>query len=356
MLIQSQKSLDEAIAAVKDSQFIAIDTEFLRTKTYYPLLCLIQISNGKVHFIIDMLADLDFARLTELLLNEKLVKVIHSARQDLEVLFNKFGVLPKNIFDTQVGMQFLGFQDPPSYESMINHYLSQKIDKKLQFSNWQKRPLEEAQLTYALYDVIHLSRVYPLIYNDIKALDRLDWLKEECWKMEKQDSFIPNLEMLLNRCANFLDKEIEFLHCLRLLAAREKIAEAADKERSRVISNELLIQIAKGKTPLEKAAHIGVDIDLVENKKILEAERLIVANVIANKRIRTPKRNANYELLKAKLIEVANKERISSTLIANSEDILKLANGSNKTKLNSGWRYEFIGKKLIDLIQTEAGK
>lgn len=348
--VTTQKVLDEKMALIKNAAFVAIDTEFMREKTYFPKLCLIQISDGKTHFIIDALCGgLDLSVVKKLLLNKKITKVIHSSRQDMEVLFNTFGKLPQNIFDSQIAMQFLGFKDSPSYDTIIQHYLHIKVDKKFQYSDWQKRPLQLEQLEYALSDVIYLAQVYPLIYADLEKLNRLSWLHEECAKIEKFKSFIADDLDLLLKVANFLNTEEELLKALRLIRAREEIAIKRDLGRGRVMRDEVLIKFAKGY--LNES-----DFKIANNTQTKKAfaqydaqkdEEAIVKAAMKKKVLRPKNKDDNFQKLRAHILKISEDQSISASLIANTEDIRAYLSGSKKARLCNGWRRELLNLEAV---------
>ena len=157
---------------INDS-FITIDTEFIRNKSFFPKLCLIQIANKEEAVVIDTLIAKNLKPIQKILSNPSIIKVLHSSRQDLEIFYNTFKKLPKNIFDTQIGYSFLGLDDQISYEKLVLKYCNKKIDKKYQYYDWSIRPLNSNQINYALYDVSYLKTVYTKMIQELKK--KKDW-------------------------------------------------------------------------------------------------------------------------------------------------------------------------------------
>ena len=183
-IIDTTQDLEAFCLAAANYPYVTIDTEFMREKTYYAKLCLIQIAypeKGKDSFaLIDPLSEkLSLKPFFDLLANEGVLKVLHSGRQDLEIFFNKTGVLPKPIFDTQIAAMVCGFGDQVAYETLVNQIAEKKIDKSSRFTDWSKRPLSDKQINYALTDVTYLRTIYDKLKDEINNSNRLSWVKEE---------------------------------------------------------------------------------------------------------------------------------------------------------------------------------
>ena len=159
--------------------YITIDTEFIRNKSFFPKLCLIQLATNNQAIIIDTLSSINLEPIKNILINPKILKVFHSSRQDLEIIFNTFKILPKNIFDTQIAFSFLSLDDQVSYEKLVLKYCKKSIDKKYQYYDWSLRPLNSNQIAYALSDVSYLTKIYQSIILELKKKKMLDWVFEE---------------------------------------------------------------------------------------------------------------------------------------------------------------------------------
>ena len=179
-LIITQGELEAAIAKFETAEFVTVDTEFIRETTYWPELCLIQIAMPEASALIDPLSpDIDLAPFFRLMANEKIVKVFHAARQDIEIIFNRGGLIPPPVFDTQVAAMVCGFGDSISFSNLARRLAGVDIDKTSQFTDWSRRPLSPKQLHYALGDVIHLRPIYEKLSAELDRTGRASWLDEE---------------------------------------------------------------------------------------------------------------------------------------------------------------------------------
>ena len=177
--ITTNEALAEFCDQLSGSEFITVDTEFMRETTYWPRLCLIQAATPTVAGIIDPMAEgLDLTPFLDLLRDPKIIKVFHAARQDVEI-FNKLGAMPRPLFDTQVAGMAAGFGDQVAYDSLVRQMLKKDVDKGSRFTDWARRPLSDSQLTYALGDVTHLAALYPRLRDRLAREGRLDWVSQE---------------------------------------------------------------------------------------------------------------------------------------------------------------------------------
>ncbi len=361
MLIQDSQELAKLCNQVSKAKYLALDTEFMRTDTYFPKLSLIQISNGDLTFAVDMLEDLDVTPLDIILQNPDIVKVIHSARQDMEVLYNKFGHLPKNVFDTQIACQFLGFHNPPGYETIIDHFLNIKVNKKLQFSNWLKRPLSNSSLLYALNDVKHLFEAYQHICDELKALKRYEWVVEECRFLENNTNFIHTSTELLHKFQTYFYTEEQFAKCLVLLRWREQIAIARDMIRRRVLSDEAIVLFVKRhvfphyiKKYLSQDEIAGLKSKVDSFAPSAEDQKLI-AEVLKHKSLRSLPKGEMFRMLQELLASISNKKNIAASIIASSDEIARLASYNDENiRCFSGWRFEIFGREALELRDSKS--
>lgn len=355
MLIKDSKELASICKQIAKAEYIALDTEFMRTDTYFPALSLIQISDGSVTCAVDMLADLDFSPLDKILQNPKIVKVIHSARQDMEVLYNKFGDLPKNVFDTQIACQFLGFQNPPGYEAIINHFLQIKINKKLQFSDWLERPLSQSKLSYALNDVAHLFAAYTNIRDELKVLRRYEWVVEECSYLQRNTDFLNSIAELLYKFQNHFHREEQFAKCLALLRWREQIAIARNMIRRRVLTDEAIVLLVKKHVfPRYVKKYLSED-EFIELKSKVDSfvptvlDQKLIAEALKQKAYRSLPKGDIFRMLQELLSVISIRENIAASIIASSDEIAKLAcHKDENIRCLSGWRFEVFGREAIE--------
>ena len=187
--ITDQNTLNNFYQKCTKEKFLAIDTEFIRDSTYYPSLCLIQIAGIDFAGAIDPLAKLDMSPIWKLLLNKNILKIFHAGRQDIEIFFELIGEIPSPIYDTQIAAMFCGHGDQIGYEGLVNSFLGLSVNKEHQFTNWLQRPLSNDQINYAISDVTHLIKIFPLINNVIKDNNREDWVRNELEHLSKKELY-----------------------------------------------------------------------------------------------------------------------------------------------------------------------
>jgi ribonuclease D len=229
------------------NDFVAVDTEFMRETTYWPKLCLIQAAGSGVEAVIDPLAPgLDLKPFLALLADEKVLKVFHAARQDLEI-FQKLadGVLPHPVFDTQIAAMAAGYGDTVAYDALVQQVLKRRLDKSSRFTDWSRRPLSESQLAYALADVTHLRDLYPRLKQNLEQRDRLSWLDEEHAALLDPEIYDTTPEKAWRRL-KLRKTTADYVLALQLAAAwRERQAQLRDVPRGRIVKDEALYEIAE---------------------------------------------------------------------------------------------------------------
>src|ERR1700732_483534 len=209
--------------------FVTIDTEFLRETTYYPLLCIAQMASPEEAVVIDALAPgIDLAPFYSLLADEKVMKVFHAARQDIEIVWHGAKLIPHPIFDTQVAAMVLGYGDSISYDQLVQRITGDTLDKSHRFTDWTRRPLSEAQLTYAISDVTHLRDVYQALLEDLKRRDRADWVEDEMRVLTSPDTYRMEPERAWQRLKTRVRKPKELAVLIEVAAWREHEARSRD--------------------------------------------------------------------------------------------------------------------------------
>ena len=192
-MITNTKDLKKFCQRVKSSEYITVDTEFMREKTYWPILCLVQIAGSNDADCIDALSkDINLEPLYELMADDGVLKVFHAARQDLEIFFHQAGQVPHPVFDTQIAAMVCGFGDSVGYESLISELVKVQVDKGSRFTDWTLRPLSDRQINYALSDVTHLRIAYEKLNEKLKLNNRKNWLIEEMSVLESTDTYNGN--------------------------------------------------------------------------------------------------------------------------------------------------------------------
>lgn len=339
---------------------MAFDTEFMRDKTYYPKLSLVQIATKDSAFAVDMLCGLNYSPLKQLLSAPHLLKIIHSARQDLELLYNFFGIIPQNLLDTQTAALFLGYKDSPSFELLAADFLNTKVSKALQFSDWLIRPLSDEQLQYAITDANLLYELFFKIEEQLNKSDRFAWALEESNLIKCGSKFITSIESILNKFTSAITKESDLLKCYDLLSWREEKAKALDVPRNYIIKEEVIIQLCQKKpVTLEELSKYKIHPNLDEKNlyeilKIMQDQTQddskfeIIRNILTNKKFIFLNKNNLFFMLKI-LVEVISKDLgIHEQLLATTTDILLFAH-DKESRVTRGWRKTAIGNAMQNL-------
>jgi ribonuclease D len=361
-LITNTQELAEFCARQETADFITVDTEFLREKTYWPQLCLVQIAGPDEAAVIDSLAPgIDLAPLFQLMANPAVLKVFHAARQDVEIFVNLTGSVPTPLFDTQIAAMVCGFGDSVSYETLATKLAKAAIDKSSRFTDWTHRPLTERQLEYALADVTHLRPVYKALQNQIDSSGRAEWLSDETatlvdpatYRVEPEDAW----KRLKTRGGNK-----RFLAILREISAwRERAAQQRDLPRSRLLRDEALLEIAAhAPRNVDDLARIrGLGRSVAEGKlggEMLAAiERALTlpdADIPAppSRQELPPGLGPLVDLLRVLLKLRCEENDVAQKLVANAADLeLIAADDRADTPALQGWRHEIFGRDALAL-------
>lgn len=245
MMITTTKQLTKVCTRFAKYPFVTVDTEFIREKTYYPQVCLIQLACPNEAVCVDPLSKkLDLTPLFELFQNKKVIKVFHACRQDIEIFYHLSHQIPVPVFDTQVGAMVCGYGDNVSYQQLVNDFVGVSLDKTMRVTDWSKRPLSDEQVQYALHDVTELRTVYTKMMEQICAQNRLDWLTEEMAELVNPKIYEPNPDELWKKVKVPFKKPLN-LHVFALLYAwREKVAQQKDRPKKYIMKDEALIELA----------------------------------------------------------------------------------------------------------------
>ncbi|MBE7213409.1 MAG: ribonuclease D, partial [Gluconacetobacter diazotrophicus] len=238
IMITDTEALAAVVGRLRQEPFVTIDTEFVRERTYFPELCVVQLAGAHEVAVVDTLAEgLDLQALAPLLDDPAVVKVFHAARQDLEIFLHRFGRLPVSVFDTQVAAMVAGFGDQVGYDSLVASVTGGQIDKAHRFSDWARRPLSASQVTYAAADVTHLRGVYERLVERLRREGRLDWVGEEMAELADPATFRPNPDTLWERLRPRTNNR-RMLGALRAIVAwREREAQRMDLPRQRLVKD-----------------------------------------------------------------------------------------------------------------------
>jgi ribonuclease D len=362
-IITDTNGLANFCERLANSNYITVDTEFIREKTYWPQLCLIQLADQNEAFAVDALAkDIDLTPLLELMANKQVLKVFHAARQDLEIFYLLAGKLPQPLFDTQVAAMVCGFGESVGYETLVNRLVGEAIDKSSRYTDWSARPLTEKQLNYAISDVTYLRTVYELLETQLTESGRQEWVLEEMAKLTNETIYeAPPREAWLR--IKTRNPKPRFLAILREVAAwRETEAKSKDIPRNRILRDEALIEIAHHApgSVNELARTRGLSQRLAEGtagQNILEAVETgkNIPDIDCPKLQRPPNLPRGIgpvsELLKVLLKMKCEEQDVAQPLIATGGDIEKISAYGEKADVAAlkGWRRPLFGQDAINL-------
>ena len=365
-IVNTTPDLKALIIELTGAPYLALDTEFMRDQTYWPKLCLIQVASSGVEAIIDPLADdIELAPFYELLKSPAVVKVLHAARQDIEIFHHQGGMIPDPLFDSQIAAMVCGFGDAASYETLCRKIAHVEIDKSSRFTDWSRRPLSQKQLDYAVGDVTHLRTIYEFLKRRLDETGRADWVQEEIAALQDPALYALHPEIAWKRLKPRTANK-RFLAMLATLAAwREREAQERDIPRGRVLKDEALSEIAahppESTEALERIravpkgfAHSRFGRGLME--AIAEGKHAKPPEPIEHDR---PRRRhepspAAIDLLKTLLRLRAEAAGVAPRLIANADDIERLAAHEDEgVPALRGWRAQVFGNDAIALRKGE---
>lgn len=368
-IITTQDRLNAVCAEFGTKDTIFADTEFLRDRTYYSRLCLIQLGDrdGNAVAIDTLETGLDLTPVWDLMKNPKILKVFHAARQDMEIFYQKMGALPDPIFDTQVAAMVCGYGDSVGFETLVADITGQRPDKSHQFTDWARRPLDDKQLEYALNDVRFLAKIYDRMLSKLEKQNRTHWVIEEMGVLENPSTYVVKIDEVWNR-VTFKGAKPRDLAVLREIAAwREKQAQERDVPRNRILRDETVIDVAlqKPQTPDELKRVRGMTDDQARGRigaGIIDSVKRALASPeetwprLKPKTPLPPRLVATVELLKMLLRIQAAEEGVAAKLIASSDDLETLAlDPGADVMTNQGWRYDVFGRMARDLMDGKIG-
>lgn len=364
--ISTTSELSEACAALARHDYVAVDTEFMRETTFWPKLCLIQMAGPGEALIVDPLADgIDLAPFYALMANERVVKVFHAARQDIEIVHVQAKIVPHPIFDTQVAAMVCGFGDSISYVNLVKRITGKDLDKTSRFTDWARRPLSQKQLHYALGDVTHLRDIYEHLKADLAKTGRAHWLGEEMATLTDPKTYVTHPEEAWKRLKLKVRNRKGLAVLMELAAWRERQAQTQNVPRSRILRDEALYDIANH-APTD-VAKLGELRTLSEGfsrsaraREIVDVVKLGLArdpSSVPPLHSGTPNQGdagATIDLLRVLLKAAAQRHGVAPRLIADSDDLERIAlENEPDVPAMTGWRRELFGENALRLKRGE---
>jgi len=358
--IEKKDALKSFCAELEKQPFITVDTEFIRQKTYHAILCLIQIAtpDGCAACIDPLAPEMDLTPLLDIMKNNQILKVFHSARQDLEIFYDLMNDLPRPLFDTQIGAMVCGLGESISYHNIVHHYLKLDLDKSFRETDWSARPLAEKQLSYALADVTHLVKVYEKMKEEIKLKGRESWIEEETNALLCPDLYKPQPMEMWKKLKPASTKP-EYLAVLQALCAwREELALKKNRPRRYILRDEIILELA-ALSPTKES-----DFEHFKSKKEFSFQHeyapqviQIITDALALPKDQMPEmekekpltaaQHAVKEMLRLLLTIVSDQIGVAPKIIASAEDLDNTARSDKNLRIMTGWRYEIFGKKAL---------
>lgn len=367
--ITTTEALAEFCAKARTQPYVTVDTEFLRERTYWSKLCLVQLAipparDGEAVLVDPLAEGLSLEPLYELFRDEAVVKVFHAARQDLEIFFVDAGLFPKPLFDTQVAAMVCGFGEQVGYETLVRKIAKQALDKTSRFTDWSRRPLSEAQKTYAVADVTHLRAVYEFLSAQLEKSGRTDWVHEEMEILLSPETYTNRPEEAWQRVKTRTTSG-RFLAVVKELAQfREAYAQQKNIPRSRIFKDDALLELAS--TRPATADDLGKSRLLLREARKGDIADGILAAVKAGQEMKPEDfphvvedhaqlqvNTALADLLRVLLKAKSEETGVANKLIASSADLDRLAAGKRDVPALNGWRNDVFGHDAMRLVRGE---
>lgn len=364
-LIEEQSALN-ALApllqkASDESGVIAVDTEFLREKTYSAKLCLVQLGIGDDQYCVDVLAIDDLSLLVELLANERITKLFHAARQDMEVIYQTLEVMPKPIFDTQLAAAFCGLDMQIGYGALVEEQLGVELEKSQSRTDWTKRPLSEAQIKYAGDDVAYLYALYEKALNYLQESNKVDWYLEEIDSYYDPSLYIIEPALAYKRLSGG-SLQLDQQYTLQALAEwREAAAQKRNIPRTWVLRDDRLFDLAvRRPRSAQEVTALGIFNKKSSNYLATEAAQLIASVDVGDKALwnkvepLSKQEKGICSSMMKELKKLAESKTIAQALLGTRRDIESLYRHRQSEKLLTGWRKNIVGQPLLDFLASES--
>lgn len=362
--ISTPDQLSTLCGQIQGQPWLALDTEFLREKTYYPQFCLLQLATPEWVACVDPLALPQLDELFETLSQPNIIKVFHSCRQDLEIFYHLTGKIPAPIFDTQVAAPLLGFQDNPGYAMLVSSLLNINLSKAHTRADWSKRPLTPAELKYAADDVIYLCQIYQIVCEKLTQLGRLDWLDEDFKELSNPAHYLTHPEQAWLKIKGKNKLTGKQLAIIQTLATwRESTAQAENRPKNWLLRDELMLELAKlqPETVTELASVRSMNERTVQRygkeicRLINEGKKHPPKPLYENGRPpkKTQHQEAILDILTALVRIRAEENSLNPSILASRKDLEQLlfADKDEDCPLLHGWRYSMAGKELMGLLK-----
>ncbi len=364
-MIETTAELAALCERLAHEAFVTVDTEFIREKTYYPRLCLVQVAGEHEAVAIDPLAEgIDLSPLYDLMKNPDVLKVFHAAKQDLEIFYHLMNAMPHPIYDTQIAAMVCGYGEQVGYEALVNRILNEQLDKASRYTDWAKRPLTTRQVDYAIGDVTYLRHIYEKLSAQIGIQNRKTWIEEEMASLENPDLFLIEPDEAWRRL-KYKKRKPAYLNACRALAAwRERKAQRKNIPRTWLMKDEMLLQLAAmNPSSMEELVQVRGAQHLSENSRLAILEELAKARLIKTADFPedekkgpelSPSQEGLLDVFRLLLKQVCDEAGVAAKLVANKKEMIAFIAGEEDVPLAHGWRYELFGHIARDFIHGKA--
>ena len=359
-LVTTNNELAAVCKRLANHTFVTVDTEFGRETTFWPILCVVQLASDDEAVAVDAMAEgIDLTPVFELMRNPAVVKVFHAARQDLEIFWNLAKLVPKPLYDTQVAAMVCGFGEQISYGELVEAVTGAHVDKSSRFTDWSRRPLNQAQIDYAIADVTHLRDVYRALTGKLEKSGRAGWLSDEMTALESPDTYEQHPERAWERFKHRARKPRDLAALMEVCAWREREAQSRDVPRGRVIKDDAMSDIAlAAPRTLEALAHLrsaprGIERSAMSEQLIAAIERAMARDPASLPKLERSNRNgggATVELLKVLLRQASEESGVAAKMIATVEDLEAIAARDRAdVPALQGWHRRVFGARALEL-------
>ncbi|MDR1088707.1 MAG: ribonuclease D [Coriobacteriales bacterium] len=360
--LDTAKKLLSFVGEASTASVLAVDTEFIRERSFFPQLCLLQLATPERSIIVDPLALADLSPLKGLFTNSQIVKVFHAGDQDLEIIYHTLSVVPQPLFDTQIAAELLGMPQQSSLRNLVREFAGIRLSKADSFSNWDSRPLTGSQIRYALDDVRYLPHIYTKMHAQLEELGRSQWLEEDFAALADEDRYSIHPEQAWRKVKHSSSLNPTQLGVLKELAAtRDQLAMNRNLPRKWVVADELLLEIARvSPTSTEELFHLrGAENQLGQHwsREILAAVKRgleLDPGELPQRRhpvFRNATNAAANDLLRAVVNQRSRDNRVTPSMLVNKDELVRLAAGERTgLRILTGWRYKLVGEELLRLL------
>ena len=361
-LIETKEGVQDFLNENQNIEWMGFDTEFIGEKRFHTLLCLVQLATVNGYYLLDTIRLKSFPGILELFTDPKILKLTHAGENDYRIFYNQFGIIPVNVFDTQLAAGFVGYKYPTSFQKLVDKELGVFVPKGYTVSDWQERPFSPKQISYALNDVIYLKGLWESLTAKLEKLNRVTWSQEECDKIATEEYYYinPHRDAFRNNAISNL-KTQEQMFMIRLYDWRKKEAERKNYSKEMILPSKLITPIVKnmnsGKNALLKDRRLPTNtisrhwdtFNGLFNLKITEEDRAILNSIPAQRESPDPMENTMLEMLYSIVEYICQNNQVDPTLVLSRTNfkLMKAEPSYFDEAIAEGWRADLLGKDLL---------